>query len=248
MLCHCSGLTQQKTYGLIATFQSDKIKESSGIVASHFHEGVFWTHNDSGNTPYLYAIKADGTLIKNFRVSGGSCVDWEDIAMDNKGNIYIADVGDNFEIRFEHRIHKIEEPKNLEAVDNLKVIETIDVHYHEGACNCEALCLNSKNQLMLITKSTQLTRVYLYDGTTWREHQTLDIKGCVTASDINDHGELALLTYQGIYIFIENSKGEWQEKKYIPAQVGQQSEAICWSQGDLIVTNEQTQIYRINPR
>jgi len=40
---------------LQATFQSPRLIESSGVAVSHTYPGVLWTHNDSGDGPYLYA-------------------------------------------------------------------------------------------------------------------------------------------------------------------------------------------------
>ncbi|HAA74276.1 TPA: hypothetical protein DCE37_04050 [Candidatus Latescibacteria bacterium] len=46
------------------------IRESSGLVASHQREGVYWTLNDSGNHDVIYATGLDGKLIREFRVIG----------------------------------------------------------------------------------------------------------------------------------------------------------------------------------
>lgn len=43
--------------------QSDAISESSGLVASRTHDGVFWTHNDSGDAPRIFAIDRSGALL-----------------------------------------------------------------------------------------------------------------------------------------------------------------------------------------
>ena len=49
-----------------------RITESSGLAASKLHPGVYWTHNDSGDGPYVYAIdSATGTDgIRSFRMGG----------------------------------------------------------------------------------------------------------------------------------------------------------------------------------
>src|SRR3989449_7418934 len=46
---------------LQATFQSPRLVESSGVAVSHAYPGVLWTHNDSGDGPYLYATDLRGT-------------------------------------------------------------------------------------------------------------------------------------------------------------------------------------------
>ena len=46
--------------GLTGTFHSRRVTESSGVVVSRIHPGVLWTHNDSGDGPYLYATDLQG--------------------------------------------------------------------------------------------------------------------------------------------------------------------------------------------
>lgn len=78
----------------------DELKESSGVTPSRVHPGVYWTHNDSGNTPDLYAVRIDGRELGKVRVVGATNADWEDIAAERcpggSGScLYIADSGDN---------------------------------------------------------------------------------------------------------------------------------------------------------
>jgi hypothetical protein len=78
----------------------DELKESSGITPSRAHPGVFWTHNDSGNTPDLYAVDIEARELGKVRVTGATNTDWEDIAAARcpagSGDcLYIADSGDN---------------------------------------------------------------------------------------------------------------------------------------------------------
>src|SRR5690554_2695558 len=62
------------------------IRESSGLVASRRQPGVFWTHNDSGNPPAIYAIDRTGKLLGEWRI-GAINHDWEDIALDDHGHL-----------------------------------------------------------------------------------------------------------------------------------------------------------------
>src|SRR3954468_6307892 len=70
------------------------IREASGIVASRRHPGVFWVHNDSQNPAALFAVRRDGSLVGEFTL-GVPNVDWEDIAADDQGHLYLADTGNN---------------------------------------------------------------------------------------------------------------------------------------------------------
>ncbi|MBX6313017.1 MAG: hypothetical protein IRY99_08905, partial [Isosphaeraceae bacterium] len=70
------------------------IREASGIVKSRRHRDLFWVHSDSGNPPLLFAVRRDGTLVRTYRVAAPN-LDWEDIAADNEGHLYLGDIGNN---------------------------------------------------------------------------------------------------------------------------------------------------------
>jgi hypothetical protein len=70
----------------------------------------FWAHNDSGNPAALYAITREGELIREYAVDGAPNVDWEDLATDDAGHLYVADVGNNGGQRKEVHVYRIDEP------------------------------------------------------------------------------------------------------------------------------------------
>ena len=99
--------------------------EGSGVVASKRYPGVLWAIRDSGpstaNRPRaaLYAYRqVDGQLadlvhgkkFAVFPISGAVNTDWEDIARDDQGNIWVADIGDNFCVRGSAALLKVREP------------------------------------------------------------------------------------------------------------------------------------------
>ena len=83
------------------------LAESSGVAVSRAQPGVYWTHNDSGDRPNLYAIDAAGKLLATFAVAGAEARDWEDMAAGpciaeaapsgavTPVCLYLADIGDN---------------------------------------------------------------------------------------------------------------------------------------------------------
>jgi hypothetical protein len=85
------------------------IPEASGIVKSRRYPGIFWTHNDSGNPPLLFAISGDGRIVRQFRV-GVPNIDWEDIAIDDQGHLYLGDIGNNTKVLPVRAIYRIDEP------------------------------------------------------------------------------------------------------------------------------------------
>ena len=73
----------------------ERIKEASGLVASRRQPGVLWTVSDSGHPPNLYAVNRQGKLLAQFRIANAVNFDWESLAIDDDGHLYIADVGNN---------------------------------------------------------------------------------------------------------------------------------------------------------
>src|SRR5262245_65581222 len=64
----------------LATIKDKSISESSGLVASRTSPGAYWTHNDSGDGPFIYAFDTRGDSLGIFRVNSAQARDWEDIA------------------------------------------------------------------------------------------------------------------------------------------------------------------------
>ena len=66
-------------------------------------------HNDSGNPPLLFAIRADGRIVRQFRLEVPN-IDWEDIAIDDRGHLYLGDIGNNLGALPIRAIYRIDEP------------------------------------------------------------------------------------------------------------------------------------------
>lgn len=81
------------------------INESSGLLATN--DGEIWSHNDKGGEPQLYAFDTLGLLLRTLTISNASNKDWEDLAKDQIGNIYISDSGNNDNDRQDLRIYKV---------------------------------------------------------------------------------------------------------------------------------------------
>jgi hypothetical protein len=69
--------------------------EISGIEVIPNSE-LIWMINDSGNANLLYGYDLPTNSIKKtIRISNGKNIDWEDLAIDTSGNLYIGDFGNN---------------------------------------------------------------------------------------------------------------------------------------------------------
>jgi hypothetical protein len=98
----------------VGRLQNKDITESSGVAASFCQDGVYWTHNDSGDGPFVFAINAEGKDLGKWRVTGAQNTDWEDIAAskDSTGKcyLYIGEIGNNKLLRTEAGVYRVPEP------------------------------------------------------------------------------------------------------------------------------------------
>jgi hypothetical protein len=93
----------------LGRFDARALPEVSGIVKSPRHPGIYWVHNDSGNPPFLFAIRRDGRIVRRFRLEVPN-IDWEDIAVDDHGHLYVGDIGNNGGVLPVRAIYRIDEP------------------------------------------------------------------------------------------------------------------------------------------
>jgi hypothetical protein len=140
---------------------SRRITESSGVVPSALVPGVFWTHNDSGDGPYLYATDSTGRDLGAIRVAGAGAHDWEDLAAGSclivPGHcLYVGDMGDNKRHRRSVVVYRLREPAPPRGpADSLGVVPLLDsivLTYPDGAHDAEALAVTRAGDLLIITK------------------------------------------------------------------------------------------------
>ena len=99
---------------VVGKIKSNEITESSGLAASRCQSNVLWTHNDSGDGAFIFAINTKGETLGTWKVEGARNTDWEDIAAykDKTGKcfIYIGETGNNKLKRHEHLVYRVAEP------------------------------------------------------------------------------------------------------------------------------------------
>ncbi len=96
--------------GAEARFDDPAINESSALVESPGRSGVFWTLNDSGGRNEIYAVDLHGRSLATYTVTGATSVDWESMAVDDKGNLYVGDIGNNSNNRRNLVVYRFPEP------------------------------------------------------------------------------------------------------------------------------------------
>ncbi|MFJ9816754.1 WD40 repeat domain-containing protein [Streptomyces sp. NPDC101151] len=127
------------------TIKDPRIAESSGLAASRLHPGIYWTHNDSDDGPYLYAVDSrTGKTVATVTLRGvGSPRDVEAISIGPDNQIYVGDIGDNLDGTWPYVwIYRLPEPKVLK---NQTVTATqYVVKYSDGARNAESLIVHPR--------------------------------------------------------------------------------------------------------
>lgn len=150
----------------LANLESQSIKESSGIAASRRNANIFWTHNDSGDGPFVYAFDRQGKHRGVWRVVGAEAVDWEDMAIGpgprrGRPYLYLADIGDNSKKRDRITIYRVAEPRITlkdssstgQSPRETDAAEVIRLKYPDGKYDAETLLVHPlTGDLYIITK------------------------------------------------------------------------------------------------
>lgn len=230
-----------------------KINESSGLVYNRNLNG-WWTHND-GNYPELFLINQKGKKIESYPLQV-ELRDFEEIAGDGEGNIYIGDIGNNPNEKRNFYIYRWNlASKSIDKSITYSYADQMESGYFqkEARFDAEAMVFYHDSLFIISKNRKNKTPARLYampaqSGTYALEPlQQFVFSSPVTASDISSDGKLwAILTYDFLYIFdIQKNKlgfdcllGKYNLGK--PKQV----EAICFGEGnDLWLSNEQGNFY-----
>ena len=197
------------------------IRESSGLQASRRYPGIFWTHNDSGKPPFLFAIREDGAYVRGFQLFGANPIDWEDLGMDNAGNLYIADTGIDGLRRTHVAIHRVPEP-NPFRIKGARVNKTWLLRFPDIRHDVEAFFVwNNFGYLVTKVRTNDVVGIYRYPLSSrarsilLQKVTDIDVTAQVTAADITPDGQkLALLTEEGPYSFLIN--GDVSQAPFAP--------------------------------
>ena len=239
----------------ILTYLPETMKENSGLEMVP-GSSLLWCINDSGNKDHLYGVSLQGKIERDLNIKGASNKDWEDLASDEQGNIYIADIGNNNFKRDHLYIYKIPNPATQPG-DDLEA-EAIRITYpgysEEQPFNAEAL-LYYRDRLYIFTKNVkkekeQLTRLYAVPAapgkytadligniTTCERQETCEI----TAADISPDGNtIVLLSYDSLWIapnFLE--KDSIPPFRRIALDHYSQKEALCFPDNNTLYISDE---------
>lgn len=133
------------------------LEESSGVATSRTHPGIFWTHNDSGGDPIVFAVDSTGTIRSRVRVEGATNRDWEDVAVaacepgSDDHCLFIAETGDN-NARYPHvAVYRIPEPDPTAADTVSAPSDIFRFTYPDGPRDAEGLFVTTAG-IHIVTK------------------------------------------------------------------------------------------------
>jgi hypothetical protein len=173
--------SSQEGYGAatkVARIKNQSITESSGLVASRTLPGAYWTHNDSGDGPFIYAFDTRGESLAVFRVTSANARDWEDISIgpgpqQNRSYLYIGDIGDNSNARPEIVVYRVAEPDLKTASKNsskarpltTEPAEAIRLKFPDGKHDAEALLVHPQTGNLYIMTKVAFANPVVYQAT-----------------------------------------------------------------------------------
>jgi hypothetical protein len=241
-----------------------EVLETSGLELGP--EGCFWTHNDSQNPAELYCVDTSGVIQRTVSVIGDINNDWEELAKDNDGNLYIGNFGNNSVDRENLRVVKIPSIDTCNTI--CYVSDTIHFNYHDqfafppnGSYSnfdmeamfwfADSLHLFSKDRSNPSTGYTKHYRLPSDGGT----YQALLMDSIytgggsflqsITAADISEDGsKVVLLNADHIWLITDFTGTDFSNGIISQLALGSftQKEAICFRNGFLYITDEQENV------
>ena len=218
------------------TIKDPRIKESSGLAASHLHPGIYWTHNDSDDGPYIYAVDSStGKTVATVTLSGiGTPRDVEAISVGPGNEIYVGDIGDNLDGTWPYVwIYKLPEPKKLVS-QTVRATQYI-VKYSDGARNAESLAVHPRTGRVYIIDKKE-DGGHLYEGPAQLSASGTNVFKPVAAVDLwatdaafsPDGKQLAVRGYFGGVLYDWNGGAiKREERLNVPLQG--QGESVSYS-------------------
>jgi len=237
----------------IGSLSPTTLREASGLAASRNYPGLLWTHNDSGNPPYLFLIDSSGTIIETFELDGVSNRDWEDIASGpgptpGVNYVYVGEIGDNNATHSSSYIYRVVEPSGpintSGELQHIAQFDKINFVYPDGPHNAETLMLDPITLDLYVVSKLGVANVYLakypqpLDSLfTMDELATLPLYR-LTGGDISSAasgGSEILMCSNDFVYYWKRTPGEsvvdalLKPPVMLPYGAETQGEAICWS-------------------
>jgi hypothetical protein len=254
-----SSVSRQAAPGvlLVGLIAHPNLTESSGLVASRQHPGVLWTHNDGGGPKrqVLHAITREGRVLAEFHVTGAALLDWEDIAIDDHGHLFIGDLGNNESRRDRLAVHEVDEP-DPKAAGFVRVKRAWQLRYPGRPFDCESLFVwQSHGYIVSKVLNDARAEIYRFPLADAKEPLTLEfvarlkIDSPVTGADVSADGRwLGLVAKNGAYVYrIDGDMARAAELKPHHTRFKHEHvEGCAFVPEGLLATAESREIYLFN--
>lgn len=249
-----SGAAESPSGAVVGRMTAPALREVSGIVRSRTYPGIFWVHNDSGNEPVLYAIRADGRLVQSFRV-GAPNLDWEDIAIDDAGNLYLGDIGNNLGLLPIRTIYRLAEPDPNRRSTQPLPATPFAYRYDGPAFDAESLIIDGPRAIVLSKhrdgRLAAFHGVPLVPGNPLRPAPAKELGSLpgftepVTGADLSPDGRrLVVCSTREVAVYERGDSGSWTLNRRL-RHGGSGVEAIAWDGADLLLASENRTLYRV---
>lgn len=200
----------------IGTLENKEIDEASGIAFSRSHDGLIYTHNDSGGGRRIYVIDTLGKGSVVFKIKGVWNRDWEDIAVgpgpDPKLNyVYVGEIGDNEAKYTNIFIYRFPEP--VQFTEGMEVEpEILKLTYPDGPKDAETLMVDPiSKDIFILSKRDSLNILYKTTQDAFEKEEavlekvielpfTMSVAGDISA----DGKEILIKNYFTVYYWKRN--------------------------------------------
>lgn len=136
-----------------------ELVENSAAAMSRTQPGIWFTLNDSGNDPLLFALDTTGADRGVWRVANASNVDWESLAIGACAAgapgecLYVGDTGDNDAHYRNRTIYRVREPAaGASGIHDSLQAEVLTYTYADHPHDVEAMYVARDGTMYLITK------------------------------------------------------------------------------------------------
>ncbi|WP_078843656.1 hypothetical protein [Streptomyces albus] len=213
--------------------EDERIKESSGLAASRAHPGVYWTHNDSEDGPYVYAVDSStGRTVATVTLGGIEPRDIEGISIGPGGMVHVGDIGDNMGGTWpEVWVYRFKEPEKLR--DTTVTPTRFTVRYDGGPRDAESLMVHPRTGRMYIV-SKHKEGGGLYEGPA--EASASGVNTFRRIADIDEWATDAAFSPDGTRLVVRGYFGggayRWQDGK--PAKLSMTPGVPVQRQGESV--------------
>jgi hypothetical protein len=146
--------------------ENESLIEASGLARSQRDPDIFWSINDGGSKPRLYAFDGTGAHRGRIKLENAKNRDWEDIAsftLDGEPWLLVADIGDTDSKRKKVLLYVVAEPDLSEdAKVRREPAWEVEFRYPDGPRDAEAVVVDTANERVLILTKRDLPPV-LYE-------------------------------------------------------------------------------------